>query len=192
MKKSKSSQGCGIYDKTVNFLTGSKLKSGEKHAIIYDPIKKKYRAANYIGPSTDLLTRLKSKNKDESEPIVKADKVAQAHDIRYTLSKDIKGIKDADNKMVNKLKSLRKNKEDIAFNTIPAQLGIQANQLLSKILPDKYFDKFINYMTDYKKSNNELTNDDKILLDEKLKELESEGYGFKKKKQKKKIKKSAQ
>jgi hypothetical protein len=36
-------------------------------------------------------------------------------------------------------------------------------------------------MTDYKKSNNELTDDDKKLLDEKLKELESEGYGFKKK-----------
>lgn len=188
MKKSKSSQGCGIYDSTVNFLTGSKLKPSEKHAIIYDTNKKKYTAANYIGPGTDLLTRLKRNDK----PIVKADKVAQAHDIRYTLSKDIKGIKDADNKMVNKLKSLRKNKEDIAFNTIPAQLGIQANQLLSKILPDKYFDKFINYMTDYKKSNNELTDDDKKLLDDKLKELESEGYGFKKKNRKRRLKKSAQ
>ena len=181
MKKSKSSKGCGIYDKTVNFLTGSKLKPGEKHVIIYDTNKKKYTAANYIGPGTDLITRLKRKD----EPIVKADKVAQAHDIRYTLSKDINNIKDADKKMVEKLKSLRKNKEDIAFNTIPAQLGIQANQLLSKILPDKYFDKFVNYMTDYKKANNELTDDDKKILDDKLKELESEGYGFNKKKQRK-------
>ena len=123
MKKSKSSKnsvGCGIYDKTVNFLTGSKLKDGEKHAIIYDPIKKKYTAANYIGPGTDLLTRLKNKD----EPIVKADRVAQAHDIRYTLSKDVNGIKAADEKMVTKLKSLRKNKEDSAFNTYPAQIGI--------------------------------------------------------------------
>ena len=87
--------------------------------------------------------------------------------------------------MVDKLKSLRKNKEDIAFNTIPAQLGIQANQLLSKILPDKYFDKFVNYMTDYKKANNELNEEDKTLLENKLKELESEGYGFNKKKQRK-------
>ena len=91
MRKSKSSKGCGIYDRTINFLTGSKLKDGEKHAIIYDPVKKKYIASNYIGPSTDLLTRLKSKNKEEREPIVKADKVAQAHDIRYTLSKDVNG-----------------------------------------------------------------------------------------------------
>jgi hypothetical protein len=177
MKKSKSSKGCGIYDKTVNFLTGSKLKDGEKHAIIYDPIKKKYTAANYIGPGTDLLTRLKRDDK----PIVKADKVAQAHDIRYTLSKDVNGIKSADEKMVNKLKSLRKNKEDSAFNTIPAQLGIQANQILAKILPTKYFDKFVNYMTDYKDYNSKLSNDDKLLLENKLKELESEGYGFKKK-----------
>lgn len=182
MKKSKSSKGCGIYDKTVNFLTGSKLKPGEKHAIVYDPVNKKYTAANYIGPGTDLLTRLKRGDK----PIVKSDKVAQAHDIRYTLSKDIKEIKEADSKMVNKLKSLRKNKEDSNFNTYPAQIGIQANQLLSKILPEKYFDKFVNYMTDYKKSNKELTEEDKKLLDDKLKELESEGYGINKKKKQRK------
>jgi len=182
MRKSKSSKGCGIYDKTVNFLTGSKLKDGEKHAIIYDPVKKKYSAANYIGPGTDLLTRLKNKD----EPIVKADRVAQAHDIRYTLSKDVNGIKAADEKMVKKLKELRKNKEDSAFNTIPAQLGIQANQILAKILPTKYFDKFVNYMTDYKDYNSKLSNDDKLLLENKLKELESEGYGLNKKKKNRK------
>ena len=182
MKKSKSSKGCGIYDRTVNFLTGSKLKPGEKHVIIYDTNKKKYTAANYIGPGTDLLTRLKRGD----EPIVKSDKVAQAHDIRYTLSKDINNIKDADRKMVDKLKSLRKNKEDIAFNTIPAQLGIQANQLLSKILPTKYFDKFVNYMTDYKEYSKKLNDDDKKLLEDKLKELESDGYGFNKKKKQRK------
>jgi len=186
MKKSKSNKGCGIYDKTVNFLTGSKLKDGEKHAIIYDPIKKIYTAANYIGPSTDLLTRLKSNNKDEREPKTLSDKVAQAHDIRYTLSNDINGIKSADSKMVKKLKELRKNKEDSAFNTIPAQVGIQANELLAKILPTKYFDKFINYLTNYKKENSKLSNDDKLLLQNKLKELESEGFGFKKKRKYKK------
>ena len=87
--------------------------------------------------------------------------------------------------MVNKLKSLRKNKEDSAFNTIPAQLGIQANQVLAKILPNKYFDKFVNYMTDYKNYNSKLSNDDKLLLENKLKELESEGYGKLKKRKKK-------
>jgi hypothetical protein len=36
-------------------------------------------------------------------------------------------------------------------------------------------------MTDYKDYNSKLTDDDKKLLDDKLKELEAEGYGFKKK-----------
>ena len=36
MKKNKSVKGNGIYDKTINYLTGSKLKDGEKHVIIYD------------------------------------------------------------------------------------------------------------------------------------------------------------
>jgi hypothetical protein len=88
--------------------------------------------------------------------------------------------------MVNKLKDLRKNKEDSAFNTYPAQIGIQANQLLSKILPTKYFDKFVNYMTDYKDYGKKLNEDDKKLLDDKLKELEAEGYGKKKKRKNKK------
>lgn len=189
MIKSKSTKktklkGGAFYDKTVNFLTGSNLKSGEKHAIIYDPVKKKYTAANYIGPGTNLISRLKRGD----EPIVKADKVAQAHDIRYSLSKDVNGIKEADRKMVDKLKNLRKNKEDSNFNTIPAQLGIQANQVLAKVLPDKYFNKFVNYMTNYEDYNKNLSSEDKLLLENKLKELESEGYGLKKKKRKYKTK----
>ena len=42
--------GKGIYDKTVNFLTGSKLKNGEMHAIIYDPIKKKIYSCKLYRP----------------------------------------------------------------------------------------------------------------------------------------------
>jgi hypothetical protein len=180
MKKSKSSKnsvGCGIYDKTVNFLTGSKLKSGEMHAVIYDPVKKKYTTSNYTGPGTDLLTRLKRGD----EPKVLSDKVSKFHDIRYTLSKDVNDIKNADKKMVDKLKELQKNKQDLNFNIRPAKWGIQANQLLAKILPDKYFDSFVNYMTDYKKSNKELTEEDRKLLEDELKKGEAEGYGKKKK-----------
>jgi len=176
MIKSKKLKGKGIYNKTVNYFTGSNLKDGEMHAVIYDPKAKKYTTANYTGPGTKLLERLKAGD----QPKVKSDKVSQAHDIRYTLSKDIEGIKSADSKMVNKLKELQKNKEDSNFNIRPAKWGIQANQVLGKILPDKYYDKFINYLTNYKKANEELSKDDKSLLESKLKELESEGYGFNK------------
>jgi hypothetical protein len=116
MKKNNNSKGYGIYDRTVNYLTGSKLKNGELHAIVYDQKNKKYTAANFIGPGTKLITRLKNNDK----PIVLADKVAMGHDLRITLSKNINDIKKADNIMVNKLKYLRKNKMDINFNTIPA------------------------------------------------------------------------
>lgn len=189
MIKSKSTKktklkGKGIYDKTVNFLFKTNLKDGEKHAIIYDPKTKSYTNANYTGPGTKLLERLKAGD----EPKVKSDAVSFAHDIRYTLSGDISGIKAADAKMVNKLKELQKNKEDSNFNIRPALWGIQANQMLEKAIPTKYFDKFVNYMTNYKKANDELSKDDKLLLENKLKELESEGYGLKKKKRKYKTK----
>jgi hypothetical protein len=173
--KSKKLKGKGIYDKTVNYFTGSNLKDGEMHAVIYDPKAKKYTTANYTGPGTKLLERLKAGD----QPKVKSDKVSQAHDIRYTLSKDIEGIKNADSKMVNKLKELQKNKEDSNFNIIPAKLGIQANQVLAKVLPTKYFDKFVNYMTDYKSANDKLSSEDKKLLESKLSELENEGFGKK-------------
>jgi hypothetical protein len=41
-------------------------------------------------------------------------------------------------------------------------------------------------MTNYKKENQDLTDDDKKLLEDKLKELEAEGYGIKNKKKKNK------
>jgi hypothetical protein len=187
-KKTKILKGDGVYDKVVNYFTGSNLKNGEMHAVIYDPKTKKYTTANYTGPGTKLLERLKAGD----QPKVKSDKVSQAHDIRYTLSKDIEGIKTADTKMVNKLKELQKNKEDSNFNIIPAKLGIQANQVLGKVLPKKYYDKFVNYMTDYKNSNDNLSSEDKKLLESKLSELENEGYGLNKKKKdrKRRIKKN--
>lgn len=172
--------GCGIYDKSVNYLLKPeiKLKDGEKHAIMYN--NGKFIPANYSGPGTDIITRLKKNIK----PINDIDKTAQAHDIRYSLSKNTNDIKNADNKMVNKIKDLRKNNKENLFNSLPSQLGIQANQVLEKILPDKYYDKFVNYMTGYKDFNKNLKEDDKLLLENKLKELENEGFGKYKKKRK--------
>lgn len=182
--KSKSIYGKGIYDKAVNFLLNpdKKLKDGEKHVIMYDSKKKKFTPASYSGPGTDIISRLKQ----NIEPINKSDKTAQAHDIRYSLANNIENIKEADNKMVDKLKSLRKNKEESTFNTLPSQLGIQANQLLAKILPDKYFDKFVQYMTGQKEFRQNLKPEDRLLLQNKLKELEREGYGKIKRKRNKK------
>jgi len=174
LKKTKK-KGNGLYDKTINFLTGSKLKPGEKHVLMLKDGKLK--AGNYCGPGTSILTRVK----EDVKPLNKVDKVCQGHDIRYSLSNNIEGIKEADKKMVDKLDQLQKNKEESLFNILPSKYGIKANQLLSKILPDKYADKFVNYMTDYKDFNKNLKPEDKKLLLDKLEELKIEGYGRKRK-----------
>lgn len=174
LKKTKK-KGNGLYDKTINFLTGSKLKPGEKHVLMLKDGK--LQAANYCGPGTDILSRVKKGVKASN----KVDSTCMAHDIRYSLSSNIEGIKEADKKMVDKLDQLQKNKEESLFNILPSKYGIKANQLLSKILPDKYADKFVNYMTDYKDFNKNLKPEDKKLLEDKLEELKIEGYGRKRK-----------
>ena len=191
IKKIKNINGDGIYDKTVNFLfkPDVPLKDGEKHAIIWDPKKKKLTPANYIGPGTDVLNKVKS----GVRPITPADKIAMRHDLQYSLSNNIDGIKSADDIMVESLKKARKLGKDNAFNTIPAQIGIQGNQLLSKILPTKYYDKFVNYMTGYNDFRKGLSLEDRLLLQEELKkvdkEIKQEGYGKKRKNKKNLIKK---
>lgn len=177
----KKYNGKGLYDKAINYyLTGSKLNPGEKHVIMYDYKLKKYVPASYSGPGTDILKNIK----ENKQPINKVDKTAQTHDIRYTLAKDINDIKIADKKMVDKLEQLQKNKEESTFNILPSKYGIKANQIIEKILPDKYYDKFINYITDYKDYGKKLKEEDKKILENKLNELEIEGYGKKKNKKK--------
>lgn len=175
-RKKRNLTGKGIYDKLVNKFTGSNLKPGEKHVLMWH--EGKLKPASYSGPGTDILTRLK----EGVKPLNKADKTAQAHDIRYSLANNIEGIKEADNKMVNKLKELRKTGQENTFNTLPSQLGIQANQLLAKVLPTKAFDWFVQKMTGQKEFRQNLKPEDRLMLQDKLKELETEGYGKKKRK----------
>lgn len=183
LKKTKK-KGNGLYDKTINFLTGSKLKPGEKHVLMLKDGK--LQAANYCGPGTDILSRVK----EGIKPKNKVDVICAIHDISYGLSKNLKDIQMSDKRMVDKLDQLQKNKEESLFNILPSKYGIKANQLLSKILPDKYADKFVNYMTDYKDFNKNLKPEDKKLLEDKLEELKIQGYGFgRKRKYKKRVNK---
>jgi hypothetical protein len=183
IKIKKNLKGNGVYDKTINYLTGSKLKDGEKHVLMWD--NGKIKAASYSGPGTNIISALK----ENRQPLNKVDKTAQAHDIRYSLSSDYNSIKIADKKMVDKLNELQKNKEENLFNILPSKYGIQTNQLISKLIPEKYADKFVNYMTNYKEFNKNLSKEDKNLLENKLIELEKQGFGIKKRKYKKRVNK---
>lgn len=187
-KQFKNQRGKGIYQKFVNLITDNenKLNDGEYHAILYNRKNNSLSAGKYIGPGTNLIKRLRSEN---HQPITLSDKVAQAHDTRYTLAKNYEDIKKADQKMVDKLNYLQKNNLDSKWNILPAKYGIKANQFIAKILPEKLSKMFVKKMTNY--GEDQIGNkEDKELLENKLKELELEGYGKKNKNKKKPLKKT--
>ena len=144
---------------------------GEKHAILKLP-NNQHGIASYMGPGTDVITRLKKGDK----PRTLADKVAQRHDIDYMLSANAstkaeqeKLIREADRRMINKLKQLEKDKSDDPFNI---QIGMKAIQgkVLGEdlgILPKDEFSGNLKTYTDH----------DLDLLLKNRDQLQLEGYG---------------
>lgn len=145
---------------------------GEYHAIVKLP-NGKYGRANYSGPGTHIVDRLRRRGGDP--PRVLSDKVSQAHDIRYALAQQQKdperAVRDADEIYVKKMRSLQRDGLDSSVNIQPAMRAIQAKMvaedfsLLSR-------DKFIDTRSKYDARDTEL-------LSSKLKELKQEGYGGK-------------
>ena len=133
---------------------------GEKHQILKLP-SGQLGVANYSGPQTSVVKRIRRKD----PPRTQTDKVAQAHDLRYMLNKD---VRQADIKMVNKLSEIQRENTDSRFNTIPAKTAIQAKMKLEDLglLSASAFNEI-----------NKLSTDDRELLKDKLDELEQEGYG---------------
>jgi len=189
-KNYKSKSGKGVYDKTINFLIRptEKLRPGEMHVPMWNKEKNRLDVARFSGPGTSILEKVKSGVK----PIGPADAIALRHDLAYSNAVSIDQIKEADNEMVKSLKKARELKKDSAFNTLPSQIGIQINQQLAKVLHNKAFDWFIQKMTGQKEFRQNLKPEDRLLLQEKFKEvdkeLKQEGLG-KKRKYKKRINK---
>ena len=137
---------------------------GEYHAYLRLP-EGSFGKANYMGPGTHLVERLKRGD----PPRTYTDKVSQAHDIRYSLASSQDDVAKADRKMIE---TLQKGKgKDSAFNI---QIGLRPIQLKhfaeshGLIAPGR-----IASFGDIKPGDK----DEKIVRD-KLKELESEGFGF--------------
>jgi hypothetical protein len=161
--------GSGFYDRAVNTLLPNakhKLRDGEKHGILYT--KDGFQPASYMGPGTDVIGKIK----DGIKPITKSDKVAQAHDLRYSLASNRIDVRSADIKMVSKLNDLQKNKEDYRFNILMGKIPIQAKMKLENwgIVKEDTF-----------ASRGGIKEEDIPIAKAKLKELEIEGYGKKKK-----------
>jgi len=142
------------------------ISAGEHHQLL-KLRNNRFGRGNYSGPGTRIAKRIRRGDPPRTE----TDKVAQAHDIRYALSRGEnteQRVRDADTKMVNKLNEIQKKGTDSRFNTIPAKLAISAKIKAEDfgVLSRK---KFI--------SDKEPSRSDKIILERKLKELEQEGYG---------------
>jgi hypothetical protein len=178
-------KGKGLYDKTVNFFLGNrgnKLYNNERHAILYDATDKKYKPSFFMGPNTNIFTRIR--NGDDKKIFSKSDRSSMAHDLRYYLSNSISDIRKADETMVNSLKNFEKDKIDSKWNTRLGRWGIQGKMLLEDKLPMFFKPESFTSFGDYKNDNI----DNQNLAKQKLSELEKEGYGKRKKKRKTKRK----
>jgi len=161
--------GTGMYDKTVNALTGSNLRDGEIHMPLYT--KSGIKAGSFIGPGTSVIERIRNK----TEPITEVDTIAKYHDIRYTLSTNPQEVRKADEKMMGAIKRSRKEKRDYKINMVGAAIPIMAKMKMEDIGIMKK-----GAFSDM--DGNELSPEDRKMLEDELAEGEKMGYGKKKKK----------
>jgi hypothetical protein len=161
--------GTGLYDRAVNWLFKANLKDGEKHGIL--KTKDGWKPASYMGPGTKIAENIRN----NVEPLTEVDRVAQAHDLRYAFAQNADDVRDADTRMVNKVKQIKKAKSDSRWNTAQADLIRAKIWLENKGLVKR--DTFASYGFDP-----DTTKADKELMRAKLGELTALGYGVKTKK----------
>jgi hypothetical protein len=140
--------------------------SGEKHAILKLE-NGKLGVANYMGPGTNVMARLKRGDPARTE----TDRASMAHDVRYGLAQNIGDIRNADKIMMNAVDRASRNKTDAPMNIaqarlIKAKMGLEDVGLLKR---DAFGGK-----------ENFVSPEDKAFLTNKLKGLEQQGYGKKK------------
>ena len=109
---------------------------GEKHAILKLP-NGKYGVGNWIGPGTQVVKRLERKD----PPRTVADLIAERHDIDYALAKEsktkeeqLKKVREADKRMVQSLKKIKKEGIDDSKNIFIGMRFIQAKILAEDLM----------------------------------------------------------
>lgn len=145
---------------------------GERHAILKLP-NGKYGVANFMGPATQIVKRLKRGDPPRTE----GDKVAQRHDIDYALAAGLenkeaqaKAVRVADKNMVSSLDRIARRKGDAPQNLMIARRLIQGKMAAEDVGLLKT-DKFAGDLQ-------KISRPDKILLMAKATELEQAGYGM--------------
>ena len=98
--------------------------AGERHAILTLP-NGKNGIANYMGPGTNIIERIK-RNDPPRTPV---DAVAMAHDLRYTLAENVQDLRSADTKMIQEIDNVK----DTPRNVFLGKRLIQAKMKLEDI-----------------------------------------------------------
>jgi hypothetical protein len=140
----------------VNYMSGGR----EFHA--YLMTDRGLTRGSYIGPGTNVLERIRRGD----APVSGADKVAQAHDLRYTLANGDKAAeRQADQKMISKLQD---PKVDSMLNRAIGRVPIQAKVAAERmgIMQRGSFSK-----------GPAINEEEKKMVETKLDELEMEGFG---------------
>jgi len=167
-----------VYSKSINVLPSSSSTArdsypGERHAILQLP-NGLPGVANYVGPQTQVLKRLRRDDPGRTP----TDMVAKRHDIDFTLAQSAPDKKtqldltrSADERMINSLKKIQNGAHggDRILNVQPALKGIQAKIKLEDAgLMSK--SKFAGDLKTFSDS-------DKRLLESNRDMLEQQGYG---------------
>ena len=125
------------------------------------------KLAEYAGPGTHIKYRLKNNIK----PLNPVDKTAKAHDIRYTLSKNINDVRYADNKMISKLDEIDRKGLDYKLNVKAVKSAMKAKRLFENV---GVWEK--GSYSDMKGA--QLNENDKRLFETELNKLVQEGFGI--------------
>lgn len=147
-------------------------ESGELHAILQTP--EGLKKANYMGPGTQLIKRLKRGDK----PLTPADKVSLGHDIQYTLAQTPEDIREADTIMKRDLGRLLKKGKETTLNVAQGQL-IKVKNLAENILEPLLKKVGVPNINELQLSENKLSLRDRKLLDDTLEKIQKEGYALK-------------
>jgi len=149
----------------------NKKRKGEQHAFMYNAKTGRYQRAQFCGPQTHVLQRIR----DGCQGVSEADRVCRAHDLRFMLARGpntAMWIRDADDRMVRKLKEIRKAGTDTRFNTDISMRGIQLKKGLEdyNILRKGSFGPATNAGEDIKPA-------DRKFLQQELNRMSQQGYG---------------
>lgn len=150
-------------------------ETGERHAQLLNK-EGKLVSANYMGPGTKLVDRLRAK----AEPVSLADKVAKLHDIMYTRAQSEPSktwrnyaIRTADTDMLRHLENIEELQLDTPFNVRQGKWFINAKIQGENRLPTWLGGGMGWFGGEYQK-NNPYSQTDETLMQEARAKLEAE------------------